>query len=120
MHSRGESGYGRVRLALSDQHAKIRYGKLSHYCWGSHDRRTEAACGDDRAEEWFLLRAGCEDGRIYRGESAGEGAVGRGARSQERAAFGDGGGEARLDGPQPVAYELQPVDGAGLCSDHRA
>ena len=52
--------------------------------------RTKAARRDDRSEKWFLLRAGCEDGGVHRGESAGEGALGRGSRSQDRAAAGNG------------------------------
>jgi len=55
MHYRGECGYRRVRVALSDKRAGDANGKQSHFDGGPDYQRREAARGDDCAEEWIFF-----------------------------------------------------------------
>src|SRR6266481_5135846 len=118
----GECGYRRVRVALSDKRAGDANGKQSHFDGGPDYQRREAARGDDCAEEWIFLRAGCQDRQASFREAAGENGLGERGGFADWARSGDSKVSRRrqaVDGAQLVADELQRADRLGLHPDDR-
>src|SRR5579862_704082 len=82
MHYCGACRDWRIRLAFSDQLSWIANRKQSHRDRRPGDPRREAARCHDCAEEWFFLRAGCEDRKAYLGQAFSQTGMGQLDRSQ--------------------------------------
>ena len=96
----------RICLAFPDQHAAFRHRELPHHSCRPCDQWRKTACGDDGAEEWFLLCAGCKTGQFIAGNPLVKVPWAAALDPTSWTTFGNGGREARLDGAQLVAHEL--------------